>query len=367
MYSPEFKLLLLSCRLDDAGEGVVEAGKIIEGHQIDWDELYLRADLHSVRPQLAKLLDKVTGDLVPAEFREKLNNRYQANLCDQIGYAAEFLRVRKMLDEAGIVAVPFKGFWLAYEMYGNLGDREAGDIDLYTDKKDLGRIRSLMLENGYQVEKTMSHYTLQYVTEKCGEYNFQKFEGGVCKFHFEFHWRMSSPVYGLGISIDDLTHQIVTGTLQDQEIKVFTPSANLLLAVLHHGGKDPFMELKQVLDVALVLQKDRNIDWLWVTGEARRFNAENLIYVAVRLASVLTGAGVPQPIAAKVELPGIRKLADHRVRFMSKAPDYWHPWIMINDWLFRIRSRTGFKLKAGLAIYIAGVVLKRFLVPKRWQ
>ncbi|NTW17533.1 MAG: nucleotidyltransferase family protein, partial [Syntrophaceae bacterium] len=86
---------------DDADPGR-EAEKIIISNTIDWDGLYLRADLHSVRPQLAKLLNMVAGDLVPAEFREKLNKRYQANLLDQIGYAAGFLEVRQILDKLGI-------------------------------------------------------------------------------------------------------------------------------------------------------------------------------------------------------------------------------------------------------------------------
>jgi hypothetical protein len=367
MFSPEFRLLLLSCRMDDKAAALEEAEEMVTSGNVDWDELYLRADLHSVRPQLAILLNRLAADLVPEDFREKLNNRYQANLYDQISYAAEFLRVRQIFHEAGIRIIPFKGFWLAHEYYGSLGDREAGDIDLFVDVSDLERIRSLMLENGYQIEKQMSGYSKKDLLRKAGEYNFERYEGDRCVFHFEFHWRISSPVYGLGISIDDLSNQAAGGTLQNQKINILSSSANLLLAVLHHGGKDPFMELKQVLDIALILKKDSNIDWEWVTGMARVFDAENLIYVAVKLASDLTGITVPLEIAAKVGSPKIGRLAANRISFMSKSPDYWHPSIFFNDWLFRIRSRTGLRTKAQLAMYITGVVARRFLLPKRWH
>ena len=66
---------------------------------------------------------------------------------------------------------------------------------------------------------------------------------------------MSSPVYGLGISFEDLSSQIVAGKLQGTDLRVFTPSAAFLLAVMHHGGKDPFNELKYVLDFAMILQE----------------------------------------------------------------------------------------------------------------
>ena len=97
-----------------------------------------------MRPQLSQLINKLDPGLVPDGFRERLSNAYQDNLCYQISYAAEFLQVRQMLEEAGIMAVPFKGFWLAHEMYGNLADREASDVDMFVDIKDLERIRTLM-------------------------------------------------------------------------------------------------------------------------------------------------------------------------------------------------------------------------------
>ena len=87
----------------------------------------------------------------------------------------------------------------------------------------------------------MSMFSIEEIKSRCGEYNFDKFEDGIIIFHFEFHWRMTSPVYGLGITFDDLASQVVAGTLQGQNLSVFTPSANLLLAVMHHGGKNLFL------------------------------------------------------------------------------------------------------------------------------
>ena len=71
MFSPEFRLLLLSCRLDDVGEVIIEARKIIEEKHINWEDLYSRADFHGIRPQLSNLLEKLPFPLVPAEIPRK--------------------------------------------------------------------------------------------------------------------------------------------------------------------------------------------------------------------------------------------------------------------------------------------------------
>ena len=359
--SPGFSLLVLSCRADNDESIADEARRLIQEGGIDWDKLYALADRLSVRPQMAGLLASLPEGLVPGSFRERIDKAYLDTVHDQVTYAAEYLKVYTLLSAAGIPAVPFKGFWLAHEYYGSLGDREAGDTDVFTEFRHLGRIREIMLASGYSVEPQMAGFSMDDLAGRSGEYNFDKVEGGRCISHLEFHWRISSPVYGLGISFTDLAPHIVPGKLQGSDLQTFTPSAAFLLAVMHHGGKDPFNELKYVLDFALILRRHSEIDWDWVLGMARRFRMEKLVYVAVSLAHELLEAPVPEALAAGVDAPGIRRMTRNRIRFMANSLEYWHPWIFISDWLFRIRSRSGLRMKWQLGWYITGILFKRFL------
>jgi hypothetical protein len=344
---------------------IAGAERLIRNGGIDWERLYCRADLLSVRPQVAKLVALLPAVLIPDGFRARIDKAYLDTVHDQVTFAAEFLKINSLLMAEGIPAVPFKGFWLAHEHYGSLGDREAGDTDLFTEFRHLERIGQIMIENGYSVEPQMAGYSLHDLAGRAGEYNFDKTENGRCVSHLEFHWRISSPVYGLGISLQDLSPQIVTGRLQGTGLQVFTPSAAFLLAVMHHGGKDPFNELKYVLDFAMILKRHDEIDWDWVLTTARRFRIEKPVYVAVGLAHELLGAPVPAAVEDACRLPGIRRLTLNRIRFMANSLEYWHPWIFINDWLFRIRSRSGIGIKWQLETYIMGVLLKRLLRPRR--
>ena len=359
MFSPEFRLLLVSCRLYEPDCSEDEARALLVGGNIDWDRLYSLAAINSVRPQLAKLIGKIEKELVHDYFKARINKDYHDNTYDQISYAAEFIRINSMMEEAGVTIVPFKGFWLAHEYYGNLGDREAGDIDVFTDFSKLPEIKDMMLADGYQVEERMADYSIDDLLRKAGEYNFDKIYDGRSVSHFEFHWRISSPVYGIGISPGELEAQVTQGTLQQQRVKVFNPSADFLLSVLHHGGKDPFNRLKFVLDFAFILEKHEEIDWTWVRKIAGRYNAVNLIYVAVCLAHELLATPIPPALKNEAASKRIRRLTRNRIRFMTKSMDYWHPRIFINDWLFRIRSRSGLKIKVRLAFYVMCVLLRR--------
>jgi len=363
--SPEFSLLVLACR-DDEEQGLIKgAEKLIGAGGLDRDCIYRLADRLSVRPQLARLLANLPKEKVPEDFRARINKAYLDTVHDQVTYAAEYLKINSLLMAEGIPAVPFKGFWLAHEYYGNLGEREAGDTDVFTEFRHLKRIREIMLANGYSVEPQMAGYTLDELTLRAGEYNFDRTEEGHIVSHIEFHWRMSSPVYGLGISYEDLSPQITEGSFQGAALQVFTPSAAFLLAVLHHGGKDPFNELKYVLDFARILRREPEIDWKWVLDTARRFRAERLVYVAVGLAYELLGVTVPVAVESETLSSGVRRLTRNRIRFMANALEYWHPRIFVNDWLFRIRSRSSFRMKWQLSAYIIGVLMKRFLSPRR--
>lgn len=357
--------MLAACRLSYGLPVTDEAEEIISGGGIDWDRLYQRADLHSVRPQLGQLTASMSTGLVPDDFRSAIEKAYHYNVTDQISYLAEFLRVSRLLEQEGIMIVPFKGFWLAGEYYTDLGGREGGDIDVFTNFGKLERIRELMLTSGYVVERRMAGYDMNDLASLAGEYNFGRWEGDRCLYHFEFHWRISSPIYGLGIGMEDLSLQVVPGTVQGKSLMRFTPSADFLLTVMHHGGKDPFSELKYVQDVAAIMRKKDEIDWEWVISAARRYRMEKLIYVAVLLAQELFSVAVPALLEAATCAPAVRRLTRNRIRFMANSLEYWHPWIFINDWLFRIRSRSGWQLKIQLTIYVLRAIARRIFLPKR--
>jgi hypothetical protein len=282
-----------------------------------------------------------------------------------MSFASEFLRLRKVLKDAGIIVVPFKGFWIASEYYGNLANRESVDIDLFVKSDDLEQISVIMKKEGYTPQIGFLEYSIEEIKKNFHEYNFDRFEGDERLFHVEFHWRMSTENYGMDITLDDLSSEIVKGRLQDQEIEVFSQSANFLLAVMHHGGRDLFRELKQVLDFAMIMKKEPELNWGMILAKADRFNIRNMVLVAVKLASDLTGITTPSEISFYSNSDKIVKLADNRKKYLMRNQ------VKIsglkngfNRWRFRMMALSGLKIKIRITWLIIFVLVSTYLVPK---
>lgn len=386
MFSPEFRLLLLSCRLVNGEGAVEEACEIIRGNRIDWQDLSRRATFHRVEPQLSTLLEKLPLSVaVPASVVDALKESVQANLVGQIRYVAEFFRIEEWLRAADITVIPFKGFWLGESTYGNLADRISSDIDLFISYGDLNEVRRIMSDQGYTGHESLEELTDEYIQGELAEYNFDRYEDGVCQSHVEFHWRSTMSFYRMGITLDDLRSQIITGVLQGRELKVFSPAANLLLVVMHHGGKECFWQLRQVLDFSWIVKRFPDLDWVWLLRQADRFHVTTLLLLGVRLAHEVTGVEVPAAFGvvlakrSKGKMTGtgrngamgqrrIDRLSAGRLRLMAKPVDELAEYKdRLSAWIFKILSRDGIGTKYHLLKYALRKIVAPRFVPGRWR
>jgi hypothetical protein len=179
---------------------------------------------------------------------------------------------------------------------------------------------------------------------------------------------MAPAGYGLDITIDDLARCLVSSEVQGQQLPAFSLSATLLLTVMHHGGKDAFIRLKQVYDIALILTNSSEIDWQWLLAEARRFGCTTLLSVSAELVTLVSGTEVPERFSLTGDAKKIRRLAQNRIRRLTVPP--WERRklnIQVNDWLFRIRSRDGLTVKAGLAMRFIRKVVLPWFIPQRFH
>jgi hypothetical protein len=364
MFSPEFQILLCACRADSTREGTTEARRIIEENQVDWEDLYKRADFHSIKPQMLDLSEKLPSSLVPSQSRQNLRDMVRSNLARQLSYEVEFFQIRDWLDKEGITVIPYKGFWLGEEMYGDPARRESTDMDLFIYRPDLERIKSIMTGRGYIAQETLANLTDEYIFGQLAEYNFDNYSGETCISHIEFHWRSSMTFYLMNIGLEDLRSQIITGRIRDHELQAFSPAANLLLAVMHHGGKECFVRLKQILDIAHIIRKYPDYDNDWLFHQAERFHVSSLLFLGIRLASELTGVSVPPAFAKHAGKRRITRMMRSRIRLMARPVSELNTYNeKLASWFFKIRSRDGLGTKAQLWRYTLRKIVAPQLVP----
>ena len=318
MYSPEFRLLLQSCRFSAGDDRVDAALQIINNENADWDSFISGAVFHRLEPQALDLIRKLPRNFVPETVIVMLQERTRDNLVRQIRYVSEFFSVTGWLGSEGIKAIPFKGFWLGESAYGDIGARISSDIDLFIDVRDLERVKGIMTGNQYIGHEGIDRLTDEYVRKEMAEYNFGRYEKGLRMTHIEFHWRSAMAFYRMDISIDDLGSQISTGMLQGRKAEVFSPAANMLLAVMHHGGKECYWQLRQVMDIAHLLRRYPDLDWDWLLNQAQRFHVRSLLMLGIRLAHEVTGVPVPEACSRSLSDKRIGRMARGRIRLMAQ-------------------------------------------------
>ncbi|HPB14009.1 MAG TPA: nucleotidyltransferase family protein [Bacteroidales bacterium] len=363
MTTAAYRLLLDSLRIRGSQEVSAPAKTSALKGAADYELLYKLAAYHTVRPQLLDyLLRDYHGEPLAAEFMSGLQDSCRDNLVEQIEKVSEFFRFRESLTAHSVTAVPFKGFWLAVKYYGNLAARESSDTDIFIRYSDLGLAGDSMTRSGYRVGAPF----LDRPDASDCEYAYGLYSGGRCTSYVEFHWRMAPAGFGLGITLDDLSSQLITSEIEGRPVEGFSPAATLLLTVMHHGGKDAFAKLKQVYDIAMILSSGYETDSEWLLSEAKRHGCLTLLALSVRLASDLTGAEVPWWLKELCMTDRIRRLAEERALRLADPPAERRRFRgQVNDWIFRIRSRDGFMVRTGLGWRFVRKVLLPALVPKK--
>lgn len=368
MFSPEHRLLMLSCLHGFPAGAAEHAARIIRDNPIDWHAVYNRAEFHCIRPQISELLHGLPATLVPDQVFAYLDDAVQENLLRQLRYVSGFFEIRDKFEEEGVTVVPFKGFWVGEEFYGNMAHRESSDMDLFIQRDDIERIKPIMTGMGYVEQESLLKLTEDYISNELAEYNFDRYEDGRCISHVEFHWRSSMTFYGMDIGMDELRSQIATGRIQGRELKVFSPAANLLLAVMHHGGKECYLQIKQVLDIANIIRKYPDLDTTWLLRQARRFHVSSLLFLGIRLAAELTGVKVPEAFEEQVGRRRFTRMAAGRMLLASmpvvELAGYRE---RLASWVFKIRSRDGVAMKLRLCLHTLRKVLAPRMVPERWR
>jgi hypothetical protein len=362
--TPENRLLLCSVRIADPGIAVRKAETLIQRESINWPILIEAARIHSIRPQLENLLRQMPQGMVPECVSASLSEATRENLLRQMRSMQAFFELKGHLDNAGVKVILYKGPWLAEHYYGSLAQRESYDLDLFIDIRDLESVKLIMKELGYENRGIVNRLTDEYIRNNLCEFNFEKYDGETRTHHIEFHWSSSRQPFRMRTSLDELRDQITTVKINDRELQVFTAAAELLLVVMHHGGKEQYAFLKQPLDIAHILQKENEINWSWFLEKTIKYHLGKVLFIGVRQANLLTAMDIPGQISKKCTTCSITRMADERIRMTgypaTKRESFGY--VML-EWWFHMRSREGLKLKLQLVWHAFRKVLLPGIIP----
>ncbi len=284
--STEWKLLLAA--ISASPEKVDDLPGRLQ-QNVDWPTLLRLADHHGVSSLLYQNLFSMGDSAAPAEGFESLRRRHDINVHKCLFLTRELVRVLDTLDSLGIEVMPYKGVVLSETLYGDMALRQAGDMDLLVDASDLPRTKKSVCELGYTARLALSEAAERAHMRSGYECTFDHAGGG--RNLLELQWALQPNFYSVDFDLSGVFRRAVTVSLAGRQAKTPSPE-DLLLILSLHAAKHVWGRLIWLCDIAQITKRP-DLNWDWITSQAKALGIERIMHVTLLLANRLLGAEIP--------------------------------------------------------------------------
>jgi Uncharacterised nucleotidyltransferase len=278
---------------------------------LNWEEILRLAPRHGMIPLLYRHLGSMP-QAVPPPILERLKNHYEGNAQRNLFQLGELLKLLELLQHHGIDSIPFKGPTLATSLYGDLGLRQFGDLDILIRKQDVVRAKELLLSQGHRLSLRLTPAQEEAYINTQAEYNFDSGSGGN-RVNVELHWGIVAGDYYPYFSPDVFWRRLKPIELSQTQVLTFAPE-DLLLILCIQRTKHLWERVDWVCDIAELLRQHPDLDWGYILEWSKIQGCRRLLYLGLYLAKNLLDADVPPEIWKLIESdPKVAAIA-HQVR-----------------------------------------------------
>jgi hypothetical protein len=225
--------------------------------------------------------------------------------------ARSLLELLGSLEDQAIEALPFKGPLLAETVFGGLGNRSFGDLDILVPGEDLPRACELAVDLGYRPIGGVPLEEYLRITLRGGHH--------VCLRHerqgtfVELHWEMSGRYLPVALDFATVQPFLERTAFRGREVWNLNPEIGLLYLCVH-GAKEYWRILDHVVCVAWHLER-RPPDWDALIDLARRWGGMNVLLVGSGLAKALFAVQLPDQVRRRLkDAPAVHRLVARQSR-----------------------------------------------------
>ena len=237
-----------------------------------------------VATDVQRLLDQGRASATP-EAGEMLTGASRRAAVRSMTQAMTASRVARILDEAEIPALTYKGVTLAMELHGDWRGRESSDVDVLIAPADINRTHQALTSAG--------------LTRSGGDPSppsafrrFRAFEvpyGGL-PVTVDLHWYVESPGY-YRVPFQDLWDR--RKRFSGDGLEVWSPSrADMVLIAALHGTREGWRSLRHILDFAKLAVGTEASEWS-LAGLLSRHGPQRSLAVALGVARACGVEGLP--------------------------------------------------------------------------
>jgi hypothetical protein len=338
--SRESELLRLAAFPVPNAEQRKAAVELLDG-RVDWQSMLRAAQIQRVISLVARNLKALPAGRVPSEVARTLGLHALAVRRSNEAFAAELGRLVARFRAAGIEIIVYKGPAVAELYYGDVGLRSFGDLDFLVRRADLGAVRRMLEQDGYEPKETLTEEERIHFEEHGKEYCFVRGPLMV-----EPHWSLTQPRYPLAIDYEGLWQRSRLHEMFGAQLRVFAAEDQLLILCVC-GAKSGWERLQMVCDVAAALGAMPSLDAQACLAHARRLGMLRILLLGCHLASELFDAAVPEPlqrsIAADSAIPRLAKRIATSLLAIPPLPENDEPW-RYSSLLMAMRERPADKV-----------------------
>lgn len=251
----------------------------------------LAAD-HRVRPRTIGSLALLSGVELPSATKSSLESFRRLHSVRVLSLIQELRRLGAALTSRGVPFATFKGPALAARLYGDAAGREYSDIDLIVPRahyESAERILTALGYRGVQGDRAFRRTFLAHLRQ-CA------FAHPDVDATVDLHWDFRGIHLPFPLSPDDIWEQLEPFAIGDSAVpSIGGPNLALLLA--GHGTKEAWRSLDWICDVALLVDRCPDLDWMKIHHRACERRCGDAVLLACTLAEQLLGTPVPDPLA----------------------------------------------------------------------
>jgi len=288
---PDARLLLACLRPTvKSGDGA-ELAQLMGESSFNWKRLLLLADVHGLLGLLHKRLEPCGRELVPQEVREHLREHYEENRRRQMALTQTLIELLRLLDWREIPVIVFKGPLMARALYPDPAVRDIADLDLLVPPVEVLKVKAMLLEAGYQAEKSFTARQERDYLRFNSQYHFTHPSSGI---PVEIHWRFF-PSHCQDRLAAEVWARAQPIYLSGARALRLAPEDQFIY-LCHHGRNHTWAILKFLGDLARIVASDQDLDWLEVVGRAKRLGMRDGVDEALYLLSAWLGMETPPPL-----------------------------------------------------------------------
>jgi len=332
--------LLLACarnRLDS--QTINQIKTIVEEGEVDWTLVVGRAIAHGLTPLLAWNLARSCSGSLPVELAVALRDWLAQNHARNRVLAQEVLTIVDLLETHNIPAIPIKGPVLAKNLYGDLGLRQSGDLDILVPKRCLSSALEVLISRGYELRQSLSagqdaayrRYGCHFELERPDELIL-----------VELHWNLTPRSRAVRFDIDGLWERARTIPFEGRSVLSLSLEDDLIFLCVHGSGH-LWCKLNWICDIHEFVSAHTTIDWKRCLELARKQGCERMLLLGLALADALLETELPRPARDSIYFdPKVRQLAEQmQVDFFHNAFDD-HYFRLLLSFRERFRDRLLF-------------------------